>query len=306
MSAACSISVSSRPPRLSSASRSFGRVASARASSSFFRPAAPRPSTGTPCSVGRLTVASASAASGAPRRARCRRRGRSTPRPYVVEDRQLAERPRDLEGAGDAEMADLGRHQARDLAALEADRAGIRLERAGDQVEDRALARAVRPDQAEDLALGSSKPTSLTAVKPPKRLVRLLTSSTRPGLRRAPGLAAGHPHPNPPPSRGRGTGAARPPARFLPPCGWASGASCLRGRPPSDFPPPGWLFYRLLLSARARLDGIPSPLRGRARVGGHPRRLRTRRRGPRAAAAPDRRSGSRSARRSWSRRRCTA
>ena len=44
-SAACSISEWSRPPSDSSASSSFGCVASARASSSFFRPAAPRPST---------------------------------------------------------------------------------------------------------------------------------------------------------------------------------------------------------------------------------------------------------------------
>ena len=45
MSAAWFISASSRPPRLSSASSSLGWVASARAISSFFRPAAPMPST---------------------------------------------------------------------------------------------------------------------------------------------------------------------------------------------------------------------------------------------------------------------
>ena len=44
MSAACSISPWSRPLRLSSASSSLGWVASARASSSFLRAAAPRPS----------------------------------------------------------------------------------------------------------------------------------------------------------------------------------------------------------------------------------------------------------------------
>jgi hypothetical protein len=45
MSAAASISVSSSPPRLSSARSNFGPVASAFASSSFFKPAAPSPST---------------------------------------------------------------------------------------------------------------------------------------------------------------------------------------------------------------------------------------------------------------------
>ena len=56
MSAAWSISLSSRPPRLSSASSSFGSVASAFASSSFFSPAAPRPLTGAARSIGRPTM----------------------------------------------------------------------------------------------------------------------------------------------------------------------------------------------------------------------------------------------------------
>ena len=45
------------------------------------------------------------------------------------------------------------RRQAADFRALEADRAGARAQSAGDQIERRALARAVRPDEAEDLAL---------------------------------------------------------------------------------------------------------------------------------------------------------
>ena len=67
--------------------------------------------------------------------------------------RQPAERPRDLEGAADAAIDDAVRRAARDLVALEADRARGRRQRAGEHVEDRALARAVRADQAEDLAL---------------------------------------------------------------------------------------------------------------------------------------------------------
>src|SRR5439155_4977052 len=58
----------------------------------------------------------------------------------------------DLKGAGDAAPANLMRGEPGDLAALEADRAGARRQGAGDQVEDRRLARAVRSNEAEDLA----------------------------------------------------------------------------------------------------------------------------------------------------------
>src|SRR5687768_17733375 len=51
-------------------------------------------------------------------------------------------------------MADGGRWQAADLLALQAHRARARRVKAGDDIERGALARAVRADQAKDLALG--------------------------------------------------------------------------------------------------------------------------------------------------------
>src|SRR5260221_3345713 len=71
----------------------------------------------------------------------------------IVEQRQLAERARYLEGARYAAAADDMRGLPRDLGPGKDDRAAARLERAGDQVEDRALARAVGADETEDLAL---------------------------------------------------------------------------------------------------------------------------------------------------------
>src|ERR1700719_502185 len=71
----------------------------------------------------------------------------------VVEQRQLAERARDLERARQPAPAHDMRRLARDLGAGEDDRAAARPQRAGDQVEDRALARAVGADEPEDLAL---------------------------------------------------------------------------------------------------------------------------------------------------------
>ena len=71
----------------------------------------------------------------------------------VLEQRQVAERARDLIGAADALVADAVGGQPADLLACELDRAGRRHVHAGDAVEGRALARAVRADQAEDLAL---------------------------------------------------------------------------------------------------------------------------------------------------------
>src|SRR6266566_1728469 len=70
---------------------------------------------------------------------------------HVLDEREFSEWPRDLEGAGDPAVANLVRRKPRDLRALEADRAIRGPQRAGDQVEGRALARPVRADEAENL-----------------------------------------------------------------------------------------------------------------------------------------------------------
>jgi hypothetical protein len=92
---------------------------------------------------------------------------------HVLEQGEPLERPRDLEGAADAAIDDAMRGQSRNLAALEHDRARRRGERAGEHVEDRALARAVGADQAEYLALidlerhvGDGRETAETLVQP--------------------------------------------------------------------------------------------------------------------------------------------
>ena len=59
----------------------------------------------------------------------------------------------DLEGAGEAERADVMRLQADDLLAEGEHRAGIGAVEAGDEMKARGLAGAVRPDQRQRLVL---------------------------------------------------------------------------------------------------------------------------------------------------------
>ena len=60
-----------------------------------------------------------------------------------------------------------GAAAASDVAAVEADRA--RADEAGDGVDERRLAGAVRADQADDRPWPTFRSTSLTALRPPKR-----------------------------------------------------------------------------------------------------------------------------------------
>ena len=70
----------------------------------------------------------------------------------VLEHGELLERLRDLMGAADAGAAASLRRRAGEVTAVEANGAAARRKAAGDQVEQRGLARAVRPDDAERLA----------------------------------------------------------------------------------------------------------------------------------------------------------
>ena len=71
---------------------------------------------------------------------------------HVLEDRHAGEKLRGLEGARQPHAGDpVGLH-AGDHAILETDVAGIGLVHAADDVEQRRLAGAVRPDDADDLA----------------------------------------------------------------------------------------------------------------------------------------------------------
>ena len=68
----------------------------------------------------------------------------------VVEHREPRERLDELEGAADAGRAHPVRRQAADRAPAETDRAGVRPMQAGDEVEERRLAGAVRADERGD------------------------------------------------------------------------------------------------------------------------------------------------------------
>ena len=65
---------------------------------------------------------------------------------HVLEHAELREQVRDLERLGDAEMGEAVLRLGGDVAALEPDAPGARRERAGDEVEEGALAGAVRSD----------------------------------------------------------------------------------------------------------------------------------------------------------------
>ncbi len=88
----------------------------------------------------------------------------------VLEHRHAAERLRNLERAADAQpAAPLGR-QPRDVVAGEDDAPGIGLHRAAGDAEQRGLAGAVRPDDAERLALVNARSISFATTTAPKRL----------------------------------------------------------------------------------------------------------------------------------------
>src|SRR5262249_22021654 len=70
--------------------------------------------------------------------------------PDVLEHRQPEEQVGDLERAGNAEPRQLVRGPTGDVPPIELDRSRIGAQRAGDQVEGGALARAVRADDRGD------------------------------------------------------------------------------------------------------------------------------------------------------------
>ena len=94
----------------------------------------------------------------------------------VLEHGLPVQRARMLEDHADAEAGDPVRRPARDLDAFDANRAGVRPLDAHDQLHHRRFAGAIRSDEAENFAAVHRKLMSLTATRPPKRLVRPFTS----------------------------------------------------------------------------------------------------------------------------------
>src|SRR5882724_3562040 len=76
---------------------------------------------------------------------------------HVVLDGEIAEGLDDLERAAQAQCADLVRGHPRDVAAVEEDAALVRGVEARDDIEEGGLARAVRADDADDLARGGAQ-----------------------------------------------------------------------------------------------------------------------------------------------------
>src|SRR5438876_9058604 len=77
--------------------------------------------------------------------------------PEVLPDRQLAEQADVLEGACDALRHALVRRHIGNVHGAKQDAAGGQRKQAANQIDDRAVARSVRTDQAENLAGGDRK-----------------------------------------------------------------------------------------------------------------------------------------------------
>ena len=209
ISTAPAISAASRPPRLSSASRSFGPVASARRARAL-SPPAPRSAVDAPSSVGRPTSRRMSRARALPRPPCCG----GTPRSGRQPRRSPGSTASGMGGSGTCARRPGGRSRRRepgDLRPLEADRPTRRLKRSGDAVEHRRLAGAVRADQSEDLPLGDLEGHVVQRGEPPEALDEPGHRQERRHRRASPaGPTARAPRPRPGVDDGRGPGDPRP------------------------------------------------------------------------------------------------
>ena len=172
-----------------------------------------------PCRPRPTRVEQRARAALAPRRPTAAARGRPARR-YVLQRSRCAEHAHQLEGARDAALRDAVRRQRRDRRGRRADLAAVGRDRAGDQVEHRGLARAVRADQAEDLAAAHSKPRPSTATQAAERLAH--AQAAAPARRRSLRAAA----------RGQPSRACAASAD-MPPAGGAGAAPALASSRPS-------------------------------------------------------------------------
>ena len=97
----------------------------------------------------------------------------------IFQNRQPVDRPGYLESPPDPGMADTVRQIAADLLALETHRAFGRLERPRDHVEDRALTRPIRSDQAKDFAFLDLKRDLIDGGKTAEALNKRLDGENR-------------------------------------------------------------------------------------------------------------------------------
>ena len=92
----------------------------------------------------------------------------------VAQERVAREQRDDLIGAGDADMGALPARDPRDVASEDVDRAGARLQVAGDLVEQRRLAGAVRADDQAPLAGLDRQVDVARHLQPAERLAQIL------------------------------------------------------------------------------------------------------------------------------------
>ena len=108
----------------------------------------------------------------------------------VLLDAHVQEQPERLERARDAAVRDLVRREPDDALAVEQDVAGVGLVDAGDEVEERRLAGAVRADDAHDLALVHLQVQIVDALEPAERLAHPLELEQASAIRRSPPVPA--------------------------------------------------------------------------------------------------------------------
>ena len=101
----------------------------------------------------------------------------------VLARRHAGEDADELKRACDAGAADLERARADDLLALEVDRSGVGRQLAGDQVEHRRLAGAVRADQAGDAAGRDIEGKIAHGDRPPNAFLKTMDAQHRAGWR---------------------------------------------------------------------------------------------------------------------------
>ena len=151
-----SISEWVRPAIDSSAIRSFGSAAMARANSSLRISTCVRSRgrcrafSSSPTSRNRSWHRAVDVVGGADGAAR--RDGVEQRDAHIVDQTEAGERPRQLKAAGQSEMGALMRGQAVERPAIEAHRALLVAQRAADAIDQRRFAGTVRSDEAEPLA----------------------------------------------------------------------------------------------------------------------------------------------------------
>jgi hypothetical protein len=102
---------------------------------------------------------------------------------HVLEDGHLLEFPGDLEGPDEPPVGDLIRFESGDVLPVEVDRAVVGFVDAGDAVEHRRLARAVRADQPGEPAGLDREARPVDRDDPPETLVEVLDAQRQGGRR---------------------------------------------------------------------------------------------------------------------------